>query len=88
MRTIAPGLAGPLFYVTPEETPEGYTPGLPYQLGKDGDGDPHIITRWRPTAAERRAIAAGADIFMVTAVTDHPAPPVQLHVGSPLAGGS
>lgn len=37
---------------------------LPAAIGPHHSGMPMIVSRWRPTPAERAAIAAGGDVFL------------------------
>jgi hypothetical protein len=53
-----------------------YTP-LPVALRVDG----RLVSRWRPTEDERKAIAEGKDVFLTVLTFNEPLQPVLLTVG-------
>jgi hypothetical protein len=82
MHTIPPGQPGPTFQ---QEPPEGSSKApTPFQLAQDRDGAPVVIVRWEITPAERAAIAAGEDLFMLMWVTSDTLPATKLTVRSPM----
>ncbi len=77
MRPIAPRIVG-----LEEEHIDGENyKVLPAARDTDDAGNPCIVSRWRPSEADRERLLRGEDVFLV--VVAERMVPVQLHVGWP-----
>lgn len=80
MRPIAPRFGDAEELMIAEEQPEYLT--LPAAV-VHWEGEISILTRWQPTAEERRAIAAGQDVYVLILTRGHPLQPLAVTAGPP-----
>lgn len=81
MRPVAPQTGAPEVTIA-EEQPEYQTlTGAVYDFEEGDDRRRAILTRWQPDDADRAALAAGEDVFVMLLTFGRPMQPLRVQVG-------